>query len=289
MSLSVCPFCGAQLFPSELRERRCNSCSEPLPSPVQAEPSPVQAEPPSPLPPRREARLDDDEDYSRRREVRRRGGSGWAPVRTGLGLIIACVIVYLLALLCGFMGAAGRMGPEPMLLVGLAVCTAALLGLIGLCLCVAVPVESGLRGLAIGFLMCLLLCIGMLVLLVLVAGFALVPRGPANLEPLFLVAGCGAALLGLAGSLLFFLFLRGVAYYFGARHLGDECITYYVVSILFGIGTTVVRVFLEGGRGMGGAGLGLAVGCGMLLFSLVLVLWYISLLTRVRDVIPATS
>jgi hypothetical protein len=39
--------------------------------------------------------------------------------------------------------------------------------------------------------------------------------------------------------------------------------------------------------GQANPGMGMACGCGMVIFSLVLIVWFVSLVFRVRDVIPA--
>jgi len=182
-----------------------------------------------------------------------------------------------------------RQSPGVVILLGSFQLLGGLLGLIGLCLCCAAPGDSGLRPLAGGSLTCLLLAAALVVgLMALDAGIHL-----ANLNELgMLGAGGCILLLMLAGGLLFFLFLRGVARHFGSRLLASECLVCGVAAGLFTFSSAALMAW---GR-LDFAPLGRHVMvpvafffCGGFGFLLILLLWLFSLFVRVRDLIPPAS
>ena len=88
--MSTCPFCGAQLFPSELAEGQCTSCMRQLPSHVTAD-APTRGS-------EFVARPRDDWPVRRSSGGYGRSPERWRMMRIGLLLLIWGMVLYLLYL-----------------------------------------------------------------------------------------------------------------------------------------------------------------------------------------------
>lgn len=230
------------------------------------------------IPTRRRKRReqDDDDDDRPRRPVRRkrrgrsasRGGMknvslGYKLVYYGVLLAVLAVLVAVGAMvlgggavLAGGRGAVAGLGFAGVLLIGTQVLylVAAVLGLVGVCLCLAVPVEAGNARTLI------MVCIGLLVGSILLGG-----AGVAGVEigrdrgqlPFFL-----AYLLVLGSSVVFLLFSRALAEYLDRNDLADLAMSILVLmAIQFVLGLVITAVLVGGFlAGLGGAGGGAIAG-----------------------------
>jgi hypothetical protein len=282
MSSLPCPLCGAELTPAALQEGHCGACRGELPSGIQAEsgprPSPIQvvADPvqrASPPPGR--------EPDAILPSIRK--GGDWSGVHAGLGLLVVGLILYvacqvievlphLMAVPRDFQETVGSLTA----LTALAKVAAAIILLVGLVRTVLPPWESGLRLLGISSLVCSLVAVtillGVVVLLLLEDRF---PES-ATLLPALILSG----VLIFDGSLLFFLYLRGLACYFGNRSLGDAFIVYFLGSIVVMVGLVGFLFVVPPGV------LDLQGRMFMLLvFGLVLMFWVISLYNQLRTLV----
>jgi hypothetical protein len=270
----------------------------------------------------------DDEDYWRRDRYddpyssrHDRDPSRWSTMRAGLGMLVWGMILIgvggLLALVFGFVAfAAVAGGPGPGggpdgrelaacfgigLLVGLGV--AALLMFVGTLLCCTIPSASGGRGWAVG-----LICLIVANVLLIAVQFAVVSGGPGfgrrvgpGGNPAMLMGGF--ALLELVGfavsfatSLCFFMVMRAAARYWGDHGLGGSFLTYFVVSFVVPLIVVVINVVVAAGAAGGARPPGRDAGpilvifnCGLVIFFLVMFIWLITLLSRLRNLIPTVS
>jgi hypothetical protein len=322
-----CPLCSATVTVREAggdphRERVAEA--PPLPTaavmdPRAAAPAPRDFGPP----PRYEeeepryGRYDGRDDYGRLTEE---SAPAWGTTRTALTLIKSGMLVVFFALLGVFvvamcmgamfrgMGRPGR-GEEGVVLLagGLWLATTAalvvggLLWFIGTCMCCSVPTESGAKGLAIGSMLCLILY----VLLILFAVFMLLAlgfnRGPGfggGPEPgavvLFMGLWIVAILLGITSHILFVLFLRSVARFFGNESVAGSCIGYLVLSLVWLFGLVGFVFFMgffasmQAGQGMVQRRLDIVMVGGLVVFIvmwLVAFFWLLNLVGQTRDLI----
>jgi hypothetical protein len=277
---TTCPHCGSLLRSEEEHQGRCRSCLRRLPWGIQAEP-PRPATPPAGGDERPDLLL------RRRRRAGRPGGEGWGVVRAGLACLAAAALVSLLTVLgATFATFAARQAPSVVVLLALFQLLGGLLGLVGLCFCCTSPEAAGLRPLAGGALACLVLAGGVAAVFVVIDAFLKFPN-PAGLATLGL--GGSSLLLALAGGVLFFLFLRGVARHFGSRHLASECVVCGLAAGFFALmgAATAGWAQLDFAPLDGHALVPLALfACGGFGFSLIFLLWLFSLFVRMHDLIP---
>jgi hypothetical protein len=266
----------------------------------------------APLPRERRDRIMPAEDRDRGRDpwndpyvappiTRRRDPVGWGPMRVGLSMMIWGMITLLVAPVClvlaALLGVGARGGAAPFLVLGalgaIGVVVAVLLLLVGLCLCCTIPAASGSRGWAVGLLVTLVLTALLLVAYIALLGraFALRLDEEAALPALLLIVLVRLA-VSFAGSLCLTMVLRAAARYWGDARLGAGFVTYFIVSwvapvalLVIGCGLGVMAA--AGGKGLEGLHAFSAVlGCGLLIFALILFFWLISLLSRLRNLIP---
>jgi hypothetical protein len=186
--------------------------------------------------------------------------------------------------------------------------TGGILGFVGVCMCCTVPSESGTKGLVVGALVCLIVAfvLGLFAGAVEATaqqnvrqqggrGFGGVPRGPVNVRqqnPVATGIQLVGNLVGLAGQVLFILFLRGVAQFFRNDRLAQSAARYLIFlgsfiggCFLFGI---LMGVFLAAGVAGGNAPpvAALAVAgvfaIAALVCAVVMLLWLLDLLKRTR-------
>jgi hypothetical protein len=263
----------------------------------------------APLPRERRDRIMPAEDRGRERDpwndpyvappiTRRRDPAGWGPMRVGLSMMIWGMITLLIAPVCLVLGLLLGQGVGPFLVLaalgGLGIIVAVLLLLVGLCLCCTIPAASGARGWAVGLLVTLGVSVVLLIAQVALVGHAADLRldEEAALPPAVLLVGLVRLAVWFAGSLCLTMVLRAAARYWGDARLGAGFVTYFIVSwvapvalVVIGCGLGVMAA--AGGKGLEGLRVFSAVfGCGLLIFALILFFWLISLLSRLRDLIP---
>lgn len=283
MTTTVCPHCGSLLRSEEERQGRCSACLRRLSSGIQAE---------QPRPVRSAAWGDERPDLlpRSRRRATRPGGEGWTAVRAGLACLASAALLCLLTILGGtFAAFVARRSPGAVVLLGVFQLLSGVLGLAGLCLCCCAPRASGMRSLALGSLVCLLLALVLVLGALALDIFLQLPK-PDDLAALGF-GGCVLILVLTAGP-LFFLFLRGVARHFASRHLASECMVCGVAAELFlSASGTVLGWSLMDFEPLGRHILApVAVFfCGGFGFSLILLLWLFSLFVRLRDLIPPAA
>ena len=302
MKRPSCPSCGSPLFRSEQAEGRCSACGLPLAEEFAAGvttepggPTAIQDEP---------AQRREGEGYRAPppKYYRREVGSGWPLVRAGLALVFwglignaAALALQVGWLLLGF-GPFGRRGlglEEGVAVANCLLLVAALIVLIGVCLCCAMPREAGARGWATGVVVSLVLCLLLVVspLFVLIVG----GRGAGRDEDALVLGLVGGLYLSaLLGALCFSLLLRAAARFWDDAALGSN----FVVCFLAGLALTlavagiVARVIADpflGPRGVLATATPALVlaGSGVLLVAaLGLTVWFLTLLRRLRQIIP---
>jgi hypothetical protein len=184
---------------------------------------------------------------------------------TGLGLvyygIMLILTLFILALAIVVLKADARQAFFPGVPLGLAVIGAALMMFVGQVLCIAVPSESGARGLILG---CVILNV--------VSFVVSVATSPAIGE-----GGGGGNLLGMTGALLFILFLRKLSHYIGRDDLGARA-GRVLVLFLVSAGAVAVGVFMAVAR-VSTSPLLFALGGVLALVTFVL---YVNLINAVR-------
>jgi hypothetical protein len=274
MSEVVCPFCSATLFDSELSAGECTSCTRRLP-PRLGE-TVVRGW---------SARGQDDD------------GRGWESVRSGVEALSIAAFLSAGVLLAGVAGmSSGGLGclvPVLVILGGLAALAAGLLWLVGLITSLLCPQRGGMRGLALGTAACVILGVVMLF-----SPFVLLPvlerviRDYQVLRILAILMVCGGILSNVAANLLYFLYLRGVARYFGDAPLGGLLLTYGIVSGAVVVGSVASVILIDMSRmyaGMYWRDGEMFLGCGFCLGGVALLIWGGILLRKLRDVIPTQT
>jgi hypothetical protein len=255
---------------------------------------------------------EDDEPRTRYRDEERpvrRLSPGWIGVRNGLLLVRISTIIMIFVFLGMILFFALASGMVPLLernrnaemvlgslliMAGLVALAAAILALVGQCMCCAVP-DSGPKGLAISSVVCLVLT------LFLVAGAILAtivqeqrdPFGMHRTNLRGLIAGLNilGLILGTVGHFLFGFFLKGVANYFDNQSLSKSTGIYLILVGVFVICSVLSLLVLIV---LGAAPrpnlemiriLSLLMGVGLLVFALVLVLWFLDILGKARATI----
>jgi hypothetical protein len=307
-----CSECGQQFQTEDMyggRRWRCPKCSAGLTIPP-ADDIPVQMVMDSPGPRRRRRRSDADDANDRERDGLVGLSSAWETVRTGLRLLASAVTILLIAfvlwigavlvLVLGFAGGGanaggGRFVGDVAGAVGLALLLACLACLVlwitGQAMCCAVPRDSEAKGLAVASLVCvvgatLLGLLGALLLWTASRG----PFGGPNdsaVGPLTLIGL--AALVGTVGHFLLVFALRAVALYFHRESLAANWLVFFVVDLAYIAGNIVFQLVAHPFRAMAGPGPvpgSVMVALVLLVLSLALLAWLLSLLSATRAAIP---
>jgi hypothetical protein len=274
MSEVVCPFCSATLFDSELDAGECTSCMRRLPP-----------------------RLGETVARGWSPMGLNEGGRGWESVRSGVGVLSVAAFLSAGALVTWVSGMLisqmnrpyyGPDGLAIFLVIGgaLAALGASLLWLVGLITSLLCPQRGGLRGLVLGTACCVILGVVMLFSpFVLMAVLERVIRNFEILRILAMLMVCGGVLSIVAANLLFFVYLRGVARYFGDAALGGLLLTYGLVSGTIVMGSLASLVLFEMAR-MYGRDWEMLLSCGFSVEGLALMIWVGILLQKLRKVIP---
>jgi hypothetical protein len=323
-----CPLCTAAVPVPAVEERQQERISEsPLTRPAVAAPSPPFAVPiprAYDAPPRPPRPLDDDTPPYRHYDDRGAYGRapevidpGWHTTRTALTLMKSSLIVMIFATL-GWVGLLlvestvgtgpfGRpRGPETRMLValgamlvGFAMIVGLLLWVIGQCMCCTTPLESGTRGLGLGSMICTVLGLLLFLFFIFLAvaldsgAFRGQFGGPPAPAAFILMFGTMvlSAVLFVVGHLLFVLFLRGVARFFGNESLSNSCMGYLVLYLFIVIAFIVFLFFVaflnaaQGGMRPGLDVVLLGGGVALLVVTLVAIIWLLGLVGLARDTI----
>jgi hypothetical protein len=311
------------------RQWRCPTCSADITIP-RADEIPVEAvdegarrpapryaddEPRGPAPAPR--RLYEDQPYEP--EYRPSGGGGrelapsWGTARAGLavvniGLIIFLVAFVIFVLTWGLLiwtaarGGVGGRGADNLGAVAIAVfivfILAALADLIlwfvGVGMCCATPSGSAAKGLAVGSLICSVLFV-VLLLAVVVFAIALGPRRIQGDDIVLKVIGWADNIVFLVAGVLFLFYLRAVASYFGNNGLAVNIIVFFIVTLLFVVGTTIANflspaivqnLFARGANVQALATVALIVAIAILVVAILLLAWLTYLVGATRSSIP---
>jgi hypothetical protein len=171
----------------------------------------------------------------------------------------------------------------------------AALCLIGAILCCTIPRASGGREWALGFLICLAIIVVLVVMfVVMVIDQSVNPR--ALNRALASIATLGM-LMGLLtgvfmGSLCLTMVLRAAARYWRDSQLGGSFVTYFIVSWCVSVSGVVLFIAFMASAGpdlrrADAEGLILGFSCAAVIFGLVMLIWYLTLLGRLRELIPS--
>lgn len=274
MTPTTCARCGASL-PRDVFDSpdpRCPACGAVQPDDSFRERF-VPGSPPAPPARGGESPYRRSEDYPDYDDYQGRDGAvlsgGWITARTGLWMIfwtslfiaVSTGIFTIFAAAMGIpmggpFGNQARPNPNQMMMQmeGLAVAMmaygcltiiVAIVGYVGLCLCCAVPRESGARGKAIGTAILIAVAVVLLISASTILGFraaAQQMRGGGPPDPVamtrsimlpMLLISVGFTLLLVIAQVLFSLFLRRVAQCFGRPDLGRAAMWYLGASLLF--------------------------------------------------------
>ncbi len=295
MATMTCPSCGAPLTRDEAHDGRCGVCLERLPSPIRSRPLFRDEDETEPAEERRRWREPDDAYL----DVRK--GGDWSRVRAGLGVLIwgtvgnlvtqgLSIIPNVMQLYPQLNDAATALG----VLMGLAQLATVVVVLVGMILAVLPPRGSGLRALGIWALVLTLVSGAVIFVGLVAAGVVAALAGMREPDPeeLILVGIpiCLGLLLAFAATLLFFLYLRGVARHFGSNSLGTGFIAWFIVStvlmVLLVLAAVALVIFLAQAPAQDQI-VGVFVLCGMFVASLGLTIWLVVLFHRLRKVIAA--
>jgi hypothetical protein len=232
---------------------------------------------------------------------------GWLTLRNGLllygiGLRIAMFVLVAAVLLLAVTAGLGSIMQQrtelvvqaAVILTGLTLVGAMVLMIVGQCLCCAVPEEAATRGSAIGSVACLSLGT-VLEALVILGTVALQrnPRGPrADLGSLLPAVTLMAILLNASSHVLFSLFLKGTARFFQNGSLAASVTAYLLVygvfllsGLLLAVLLFLVRLSSPDALQVSWHLLFLGLGVGFLVFALVLIMWFLDLVRRMRSTI----
>jgi len=214
-------------------------------------------------------------------------GTGWHMVRRGLSLVPTSLLVVFIVLVASraFLVLAA---PEPKIeeMVLLIAIPLSIIGTIaaglGMGMCVLVPKESKLRPLAVGAAACLLGCLLISLITFGIRVLLLKTQAKAELAPLAYLPG---AILALAGSVLFLMFLRGVA-----RHFENKRLAQAVLWCAIGLGASPVAFLFvwlllymtSAALGGDGSGLSILTAVVLYLFAAADLFWFLRVLRDVR-------
>jgi hypothetical protein len=177
--------------------------------------------------------------------------------------------------------------------LGLLRLAAAGMVVIGVILCCTIPSESKARGWAIEVLVTLGLTVAGVMLLVLLAAASVLQlrSGAPAMERLMVFLVLGLVAVAFAGSLCFTMVLRAAACFWNDRALGRNFVTCFVVSwvLPFLVVVFLVAVFAAGIPRTWSAGLAVTGAASIVagLLGLALLIWFLVLLHRLRQRIPA--
>lgn len=264
----------------------------------------------------------DDEPEENYRLADRAVAPGWGVVRIGLGMmfwsIIAIAIGFVVfvgisaatAGMGGLQGGGDIRGREmeglAMVMVagGCGILIAFLICFVGQCMCCAAPAESRARGLAISSIICTVLAIlvyfGVILWVLAAVGAAArggmmggFPNFPVLFERGLLFFVVLIIALIVSAHILFILYLRTVALYFGNDSLARGAMSLLVLYLVFMVLYVFVNVlqfmmvaregFLDPGRQS--ASLVTVLGCATLLLLFTVLVWFLVLLARTREMI----
>lgn len=227
---------------------------------------------------------------------------GWGTVRTGLNLvrisIAATVILYAILFFANLATGLNRRGGAGADLLpgilGLILLGLQVLLLIGRWVCISVPQQSGVKGMMLGSAICYTL----IYLVACAAGFALAlsiaaprRRGGGDFDD-FAGFLAGAVIfylliivLSIAAELLFLLSLRGIALFFGNQNLAQSVFNYIITGVCLFFGGIALGCLMGAlGGAMGGRGgdaiTGLILGAAMLIAAIVMLIWYLRILSQ---------
>jgi hypothetical protein len=235
-----------------------------------------------------------EDDYPRHEPFyhRREPAEGWSGMRLGVMLVYWAALlnligmgVRLLGIPIAFGGAVEAVALIQLLGIGLTL-IGGVLGLVGFIMFCTIPYQSGARGWAMAGLACMLACIAAIVLLFI--------RYPEVSETILLAWAAGILLLAFLSHLFLTLVLRAAARYWSDTALGDSFVSYLIVSWVGAVVVVGTFIYMIGaafgdplvGR-RGEAGFSILLGCGSLVFSVAMMIWYLVLLNRLRERIPA--
>ena len=167
--------------------------------------------------------------------------------RTGLGLSIEYYAILLSILSFLGMGVAvGTRSLPAMGIAGFAILAAALIGFIGLLVCLAVPAESGAKGFLLGSVVFQLANVG----------YAIITQFVPVTSP---VLNGVLQLLGLVGFVLFTLFMKKLSEFIGRTDLAQKARNVLIgMVILIGIAVVAVAGMAAAGTATAGAAAGMA-------------------------------
>jgi MFS family permease len=274
MSEVTCPYCSATLFDSELEAGECTSCMRRLPP--------------------HWLRTAERDGLGAAHED---AGRGWEAVRSGV--VVLAVASFTLAgvlVLCACGPVASEMGRnEPMALVlvvlaALGLLVGSVLGLAGFVTTLLCPRHSGFRGLVAGTVVSLVFGVVLLVapflLMALLEATGNPPRW--ELQTLAWLMLCSGVLALVAASVVFFVYLRGIARYFGDAALGGLLLTYGILSaVLVVLNAAGLFLYEEFFRfQFGRPDMEIFMSCGFVVEGLGLLIWLGFLLRQLRVLIP---
>lgn len=298
-----CPECRAPVTVNDALaglHTRCPACDAPVAVPDTAYGAPRGPAPPGPGP--QPDRYDEGPpwggDYS---PFRRPLTGGWDGTRQALtvelvGAIIALVVVLGgTALQCGVLFMSRDRGFNIgmiellrvlSIILLIALLAAVVLMLVARCMACTAP-GGGHRGLAIGAASCFgagLLLAGLFVLVGIATNFR---RESEMLGILLLIL---TLLVLLAAHILWCIFLRGVAAFFGDNSLAVQWIVYLVLSIVLPLVVVLLIIVMESNRPMrfgprDGLGTDVVLLTVQTVVSLAMLSWYLVLVPRAREVI----
>jgi hypothetical protein len=233
-------------------------------------------------------------------------GTAWATTRMGLSvmyhglLIILYGLIGYVCLAClafGLMAGRGAgQGAELLvgciaLLVVLAMLGGGITAFVGMCMCCAVPRESGARGHIIGSLLSALLVV---LLAILFFAFLIIQAIQNKADPPPEAVFAGALVLGLLSLLshvLFILFLRAVANFFHNTNLAKNAVVYLCCYVVF-TGASFAVNFLLGAMARNpklGDAAPVVILVGEALISLVFFILLIVLVGATRNTVQGKS
>lgn len=219
---------------------------------------------------------------------------GWHMVLRGLGIIPPSLLVVAATIFFSriflFLAAPEKETREIVLLIAVPMTVlGTIAAVLGAALCCLVPPESGLRKLAqvTGGCLGAFLVVTLLTLAITSLFGSKTPEttGAAAASVLLPLSSIPSVLLGLAGTVLFLFFLRGVALYFKNKRLAQGVL----YCALFLAGSPVLLLFillllLLTKNAIGGSNTGLAIVCALVtyLMGAVDLFWFLRVLGDVR-------